>query len=216
MTPGAIYTRMLGCAFALMGVAIGRMNAAEAIADLVPAEAVAQARAFVDGEFNGETDLRLHAAIVDPLPRTRTTSGEEPDLLEGRVFDLAADPLVAVRRHALGTPSRDGDAVVVPVDYDVVATTRGAGTPGRAFVPARSAHERVLLRLRLRDGRWLVEKPPLPHVSAEVLLDTLAARVDYAKRHVLASPRVSRAQQATFWSMDVQREALRRIVAIAR
>ena len=98
----------------------------------IPAAAVARVREFVAGEFDGTEDLRSRLVIIPPAkPRPRTASGEDPDALEGLVFSLTADPLMAVRSYALGEPVREGEAVIVPVQFAVVAITQGQGLPGR-------------------------------------------------------------------------------------
>lgn len=181
--------------------------------DAVPAAALEQARAFVDGEFNGELDLRLGHAVIERKPAPPTASGEQPDMLDGRVFDLAADPLVAVSRYRIGETRRVGDAVEVAVDYVVVASTTGSGLPGRDFIRPASARERTTLRMIRRGQRWLVERPPLPHVSAQVLLETLTNQLAHARAHVLPLPQTSAAQRATFAALEAQLDQLRDITA---
>lgn len=177
------------------------------------AAALEQALAFVDGEFGGAVDLRLDHAVVDNGPTPTTASGEQPGLLDGRVFDLAADPLVAVSGYRIGEARRVGDAIEVTVDYAVVATTAGSGLPGRRFLRAASAQERTTLRMVRREQRWLVEQPALPHVSVRVLLETLAGQLTHAQAHVLPLPQTSAAQRATFAALEMQLGQLRGIAA---
>lgn len=195
-------------AAALLGTVRADADPAERV---VPADALDAARAFVEGEFAGRTDLRLHVAIVESKPAVVTESGEEPDLLDGRVFDLAADPLLAVRRCGIDTAWRDGDAVVVAVAYDPVATTHGVGLPGRTFAPAHGSNGRMLLRLVAWNGRWALLRPPLPRVSVDAVLDALERGAEYGETVVLSHPRASAAQRATFAAMREQAKALRAI-----
>lgn len=174
-----------------------------------PQDALAQATAFVAGEFHAQMDMRLTHAVMPAFNTRKTATGEEPDLLQGHVYALESDPLIAVSHYEIGPPLRDGDSVIVPVDYSVVATTQGVGVLTRQFVKPASHHEQVRLRMVHVDGTWRVKHPPLPHVSARLLRDTLAKQITYAHDHILASPRASHAQRATYTAMQRQHDALR-------
>lgn len=199
---------------ALCGVLLASVlaPAGAAAVDAVPAEALEQARAFVDGEFRGVLDMRIDHAVIERRPAPRTASGEQPGLLDGRVIDLAADPLVAVSDYRIGEARRLGDTIEVTVDYAVVAATAGRGLPGRRFIRATSAQERTALRMVQHGQRWQVERPPLPRVSSEVLLETLAGQLAHARTHVLPLPQTSRAQRATFAALEAQLGQLRGLI----
>ena len=193
----------------LLVLATALLPAAAAMAVEAPSAAVERVREFVAGEFAGTEDLRASLALIVPAtPRPRTASGEDPDALDGLVFSLVGDALVVVCRYEVGMAETDGAAVVVPVDFTVVATTQGQGVGGRRFVRAASVNERVRYRVLLRNGEWLVQDPPLPHVSAQALLQSYRKQVDYAKEKLLPLPQISRAQRETFAAMEREMNAL--------
>ncbi|TDR39707.1 hypothetical protein DFR29_11597 [Tahibacter aquaticus] len=202
-------TPFRGLCRGLLMLAAALLPAAGAMAAEAPSAAVERVREFVAGEFAGAEDLRASLALIVPATqRPRTASGEDPDALDGQVFSLVGDALVVVSRYELGVAESDGAVVVVPVDFSVVATTQGQGVGGRRFVRAASASERVRYRVLLRKGEWLVQDPPLPHVSAQALLQSYRKQVDYAKEKLLPLPQTSRAQRETFAAMEREMNAL--------
>lgn len=196
--------------------AVAAGGGAVAAAATIPAAAVARVREFVAGEFDGTEDLRSRLVLAPPAkPRPRTASGEDPDALEGLVFSLTADPLVAVRSYALDQPVREGEAVIVPVQFAVVAITQGQGLPGREFRPAPAPSEQRRYRVVLRDGEWLLQSPPVPQVSVAVLLRSYQAQVDYAREKLLPLPQTSSAQRAVFAAMEREMKALQALSGAA-
>ncbi|MBE1162347.1 hypothetical protein [Dyella acidiphila] len=151
---------------------------------------------FLKSEFDGSEDARQKDAAFGPSSAEAKSFLQDPGALTGQIVDIAADPVEIVKSFTVESVNVGAHGVSANVVFHVLALASSEN--GVRSISSHEEDETIVYEMAFAAGRWMVFDPPMPRISAGVVVNGLQLHIKGMDSIFKDRSQMSEAQQKTY------------------